>query len=151
MWDEHSLDQTTSLSVLQADWCLRLPGRAEASRSAGRCRGERLRRIGWLLITAVLLSMLKHAGSRWAGSLWLSEREGGCYGQESEGERATETPARGGGRTAEKHHSGLKGLLPRLCESCLRAHTEKLIRALSRQRKHATERLATEVSVNETE
>lgn len=58
--------------------------------------GERLRRIGWLLITAVLLSMLKHAGSRWAGSLWLSERESGWCGRESEGERATETPTKGG-------------------------------------------------------
>lgn len=93
--------KTTFLSLFQADWCLRLPDRAEMRRSAGRWCGERLTHIGWLLITTVLLSMLKHIGSRWAGSLWLSKREGGCCGRESEGERATETPPRGGVRTAE--------------------------------------------------
>lgn len=62
-------------------------------RRRGGWRGERLRPIGWLLITAVLLSMLKHIGSRWAGSPWLREALGGCYGLESNGgDRATGTP-----------------------------------------------------------
>lgn len=45
-----------------------------------------LRLIGWLLITTVLLSMLKHIGSRWVGSLWLrKERVGvGRCGLQSE-------------------------------------------------------------------
>lgn len=73
---------------------------AEMTKSSGCWCGERLRPIGWLLISTVLLSMLKHTGSRWAESLWLSEREGGCCGLESEGvQRATKTPPREG--TAE--------------------------------------------------
>lgn len=69
-------------------------------RSLGCWRWERLRPKGWLLITTVLLSMLKHIGSRWAGSLWLGKGEGGCFGLESEGgDMATETPPRE--RTAE--------------------------------------------------
>lgn len=121
--------KATSLSLFQADWCSRLPDRAEMRRNVGRCCGERLTHIGWLLITTVLLSMLKHTSSRWAGSLWLSEREGGCCGCESGGEGATETPPRQGVRTNPRENASFLG-----SESSLRSHMEKLIRALLCQR-----------------
>lgn len=129
---ELQVNKATFLSLFQADWCLRLPYRAEMRRSAGRWWGERLTHIGWLLITAVLLSMLKHIGSRWAGSLWLSEREGGCCGRESEGERATETPNCWGGPRKSIPHENACFLGS---ESCLRSHMENLIKALLCQRK----------------
>lgn len=86
------------VSQRQGQWCLAhiaVTG-MRWLRSPGCWCGERLRPKGWLLITTVLLSILKHMGSRWAGSLRLGEGKGGCCGLEHSegGDGATETPPR---------------------------------------------------------